>query len=154
MTNNLLQQLRDIHYPPRVSMWPLAWGWYLLFAVIIIALLGISYFWYKYYRKHRIKRLVLQRLALLQTQCELSNSKVAEELSTLLKRAVLAKYSRYQVAGLHGEQWLEFLDKTTATNEFTKGCGRMLIVTPYAGKEEVLPPSLFILIRNWVIKNL
>ncbi|MDE5004924.1 DUF4381 domain-containing protein, partial [Francisella tularensis subsp. holarctica] len=37
-TNNLLEQLKDIYLPEKFSKWwPLAYGWWLLLAVVILA---------------------------------------------------------------------------------------------------------------------
>ncbi len=58
------------------------------------------------------------------------------------------------MAGLHGEKWLSFLDKTAKTHEFSKGPGRLLLVCPYQEKSLLLPDFLFLLIRRWVKKNL
>lgn len=154
MNNDLLQQLRDIHYPMPISFWPLAVGWYVLIFIFLATLLLGLYYWYKTYRKHRVKRLVLQRLQELETQQSEYNQAISDELSMLLKRAALAKYPRHEVAGLYGEEWLGFLDTTAATKDFSQGCGRLLLDTPYQGKQQILPETFFHLIRDWVKKNL
>lgn len=152
MTDDLLSQLKDIHLPDKVSVWPLTIGWYLLF-IIFIALVGLMIFlWYKNIKKHHLKKIVLQRLNELQ-ECT-PNHAIAEELSMLLRRSALATFPRKQVASLHGEDWLNFLDKTADTDEFTKGAGRLLIVFPYQGKKQLIPEDLFLLIKDWVKKNL
>lgn len=152
MSQDLLSQLRDIHYPPPISIWPLAIGWYVVFALLVLLFLLAGYLWYRYIKRHRLKKIVLMRLEKLQTMQQ--NADIAEELSMLLKRAALAIYPRRDVAGLFGEPWLQFLDKTAMTTEFSNGFGRLLIVSPYQRKKQQLPDQLFDLIRNWVKKNL
>lgn len=154
MGQDLLQQLRDIHYPPPIAIWPLTVGWYILTFLILVASSLIFYVWYKAYQKHRVKRLVLQRIEELEAQRADQLQSVSEELSMLLKRAALAKYSRREVAGLHGEQWLAFLDATAQTKDFSQGSGRLLISTPYQLNKQMLPETIFHLIRDWVKKNL
>ncbi len=153
MPQDLLQQLRDIHYPTPVPFWPLAPGWYVLSALVLITLGVISYFFYYSFVKHRLKRIVLQRIQELELQDEVKIN-IAAELSVLLKRAALASYPRSLVAGLFGEDWLQFLDKTAATTQFTQGSGRLLIVYPYKPEHEHIPSDLFHLIKEWVKKNL
>jgi Domain of unknown function (DUF4381) len=152
MSGDLINQLRDIHYPADVSIWPLAIGWYFLILIFLLALFLGLYWISGLFKKHSLKKIVLRRLDEL--QIEQLHLDVSQELSILLKRAALAAYPRRQVAGLCGEQWLQFLDKTAATTEFTAGRGRLLITCPYEGGERQLPPALFHLIRNWVKKNL
>lgn len=153
MTLDLLKQLRDIHYPQPIPLWPPAPGWYVVFAALILGMIFLSFYIYRYWVKHRLKRLVLQRLQELELQ-ENVHVNVSAELSVLLKRAALAKYPRTQVAGLFGEDWLRFLDKTAQTREFTLGTGRLLVVYPYQEQHATIPRDLFHLIREWVKKNL
>jgi len=107
-----LAQLKDIHLPIPVSAWPLSLYWWL---AIIATLLGIGlaiYGVYHYIKKTRLTRLALAELAELQQQgCDVN------ELHHLLKRIVLASYSRQAVASLHGEAWLKFLDQQASSKK-------------------------------------
>lgn len=152
MAVDLLTQLRDIHYPNPIPIWPLATGWYVIIILGLLLLMLVGYFAVRYLQKPRLKQAVLIRIEKLQQQD--SSLNIAEELSMLLKRAALAAYSRREVASLHGEQWLSFLDRTAKTHEFSNGPGRLLIISPYQGKNQKLPDQLFELIKNWVKKNL
>jgi hypothetical protein len=154
MTPDLLSQLKDIHYPPAVSFWPPAIGWYILMLMVILLLVIVSYVGIKIWRKHYVKRVVLARLIELENLQNDQNTIIAEELSALLKRAALARYQRRDVAGLHGLAWLAFLDKTAQTTEFSAGPGRLLMRSPYQKRPESIPSELFHLLRTWVKKNL
>lgn len=156
---DLITNLRDIHQPPAIPFWPLAPGWYFLFALIIIALTVSGYCFYKKWLAHAVKRLVLERIDELEKRQKAESfsaktSTISEELSALLKRAALARYPRRQVAGLHAESWLLFLDRTGQTTEFSQGIGKLLTVYPYRSQSEILPEQFFHLIKNWVEKNL
>lgn len=152
MTLDLLKQLRDIHYPPPISFWPPAIGWYFVGAILLIALGVMGYYIFRRWSQQKLKRAVLKRLLELEQENNLTHA-AAAELSVLLKRCALARFPRQQVAGLHGEQWLHFLDATSLTTEFTNGVGRMLVVYPYRSSIQALPTGLFDLIRDWVKKN-
>lgn len=154
MNPDLLSQLRDIHYPAPISIWPLAPGWYFVIVIVCLSVMYGIYAWIRYWRRHRIKRIVLKRIAELQAQQAIASNNVAVELSSLLKRAALAKFPRHKVAGLYGEDWLLFLDKTALTQDFSQGPGRLLIICPYRSQKQNLPETLFEIIRTWVRKNL
>jgi len=47
-------------------------------------------------------------------------------LSALLKRTAITCYGRDEIAGLAGQSWLEFLDRTGNTAQFSTGCGQIL----------------------------
>lgn len=153
MDADLLQQLRDIHLPPPVGLWPLATGWIILLALIGITFLYVAYIAFRNWHKRHCQRLVLIKLNQLEQQQDEGHC-VAKDLSMLLKRAALYRYPRHEVAGLHGEYWLKFLDKTSNTTDFTEGEGRNLIVYPYHGQTSLFSKSLFNLIRIWVKQNL
>ncbi len=140
--------LRDVHLPPPVSMWPLAWGWYLLAGFIILCMLVSFYFLWKYLRRTAPRRYALKQLHQLRNQ---ANSMA--QLSILVKRVALAYYPTHQVAGLQGEAWLEFLNATGDTQEFTGPVGRLLIVAPYKKQETKGLEPLFDLLEDWFKKQ-
>jgi hypothetical protein len=150
---DLLAQLRDIHLPPPISIWPFTLGRYILMLIIII-LLSIGIFvWIKYLKKTWVKKIVLKKIESLEA-LQQSNENISEEFSMLLKRAALAIFSRRDVAALYGEEWLLFLDKTSGTTDFSQGVGRLLITSPYQKQQTQLPTEFFNLIKHWVKENL
>jgi len=77
------------------------------------------------------------------------------ETNILLRRISLKYHPEANVASLTGGAWLEFLDQSGNTQNFSKGAGRILIDAPYrAGKLDNYNGDEFIsLIRQWVTKN-
>lgn len=110
---DLLQQLRDLHLPQAPGSWPWAWGWWLILAFLIV-LLGFSPYGWKSYRLWQAKRKFLQRLHQLEHiyQRQPQDFQLIE-LAYLLKQVALYYYPREQVAGLHGQSWLDFLQSTS-----------------------------------------
>jgi hypothetical protein len=153
MAADLITQLRDIYYPMPIPIWPLAVGWYCLMGLGLFLFALTFLIWNKKSKRNKLRKIVLRRLAELQNQQQHTHN-ISRELSMLLKRVVLANYPRHEVAGLHGEAWLQFLDKTSVTKGFSEGPGRLLIVSPYQAKSDPLPDALFHLIQSWVKKNL
>jgi len=95
-----LDQLKDIHLPEPVHNYPIAFGWWLLLACLLIS---IIYFVIKWQRRRRLSK--AKRLALSQ----LKNATDADQIVTLLKWAAFQYFPRQQIASLHGKQLLDFL---------------------------------------------
>lgn len=151
----LLGKLQDIHYPAPVSLWPLAFGWIILFCMICFGTLLSIYLYIRYQRKIYAKKIILQRLAVIRNNEFSSEVNIFEELSMLLKRAALYAFPREKVAGLCGESWLQFLDSTSDQDHlFSKGMGNMLISAPYQAEVHGSVIDLVVLIEAWVMKNL
>jgi Ca-activated chloride channel family protein len=78
------------------------------------------------------------------------------EIPVLVKRTALAAFPRSEVAGLSGEKWLTFLDKTLGGKGFTGDVGRLLPELAYAPGPRIsrLPDEtigkLIQLIRQWI----
>ncbi len=97
-------QLHDIHLPEQVSNYPIAPGWWLLLALIII-----SAVWsYKKFKKSR--RLNASKQQAL-TALENNPSMSAKECITLLKWAAMQYVNRQQLAKLYGKGFQDFLMK-------------------------------------------
>ena len=124
--------LRDIHLPDPVSWWPLAPGWWMLLAMIIV--LGAAlWFGFQRWQKKRQRRDSLKALDELRAQYEQhrDNAKLLRELSVLMRRACITFYPRHTTASLTGDAWLQFLDTTSGNNGFSQGDGRLLATAPY-----------------------
>ena len=110
---NPLNQLADIVQPDAVSIWPLAWGYWLV-VVLGLGLIGFGIFTILSYRtKRKAKREALQSLANLDRK----NEHYAHNVQVLMKTLCahyLPSYSSYQ---MHGEKW------------------KSLILSIYEGKE-------------------
>jgi len=131
-----LVDLADIHLPGPVSFWPLAPGWWVLAAVLVIVLI-LAGIWYVR-RWQRLRRLgvVLQELqSVYQTftgQADPSPTQNTAGLQFLhgcneiLKRVALIHFPHDEVASLNGTQWLRFLDRTGGGQEFTVGDAKVL----------------------------
>ena len=115
---NPLEQLRDIHLPEQIDQFPYAPGWWILLALILIA---IGYYLFRVYRYRRAIRLLkpakfeISQLRSLKSD-ELSAHSIAK-LSALLKRVCLLYFPRKTVASLSGKSWLDFLNQQAAKRQ-------------------------------------
>jgi cbb3-type cytochrome oxidase subunit 3 len=125
--------LRDIHLPDAIGWWPPAIGWWLL--VILVPLLIALVFWlYKRItRKTAIKAAKKLLLQIKQDQ-QRDNRQKVRDLSALVRRTAISTNVRNECAGLTGQQWLEFLDRSVTGGPFTQGIGQLLANAPYQQK--------------------
>lgn len=157
---NLLQNLRDIHLPPPISVWPQTLGWYLLLALLVVSIMYGSIKLYHYtMRRSYQKKLMseLHRLVALYTD---SPVKSLENISIFMRCIALAMFPREDVAGLKGEAWLRFLDQqgeavkrmpnNPFNHQFSQGVGRVLLEGPYQKEIQTDIKALLLLIEHWI----
>ena len=121
-----LAELRDIVTPPPPSAWPWAPGWWILL-ILGLLLLSTSIWWFWRWRQRgRPRRLALRQLAQLQQQE--ADPQTLRQLSQLLREVALQAHPWEQVACLNGKRWLEFLDRTGDTTQFTEGPGKICLL--------------------------
>ncbi len=102
-SDQLLSELRDIHIPDAPDWLPLAYGWWMvigLAVVLLIVMIGV-YYWHK--------------SRIIEWPWHEWGSSEPENLGELanywLKQAALLRFSRQDIARLHGATWIEFLQK-------------------------------------------
>lgn len=151
-----LSQLRDIHLPAAVSWWPPAPGWWLLLAIILLALAG-AWLLYRRYLRNQWRRSALAELSRLRNESQLlTSSLIVAELSVLLRRVAISRFPREESARLNGEPWLAFLDRKQAGEaRFNSAAGHLLITAPYAPATAIAPElmaQLISLCEDWINK--
>ena len=143
-----LAELRDIVTPPPPSAWPWAPGWWILL-ILGFLLLSTSIWWFwRWRQRSRPRHLALKQLAQLQQQE--ADPQTLRQLSQLLREVALQSHPWEQVACLNGKRWLEFLDQTGDTTQFTEGPGKILGDGPYRPPGEPLNSHLFALCQEWI----
>ncbi|MFB0981111.1 MAG: DUF4381 domain-containing protein [Alteromonadaceae bacterium] len=115
-----LAQLKDIHLPEQVHNYPLAYGWWILLALLLIGLILSILKWQKNRKLSHAKKLALTNL---------NNTQNNDEIVTLLKWAAFQYFPRNEVASLHGEQLENFFINKLPTKhqeKFQTLCGQQL----------------------------
>ncbi|WP_339669730.1 DUF4381 domain-containing protein [Dasania marina] len=147
-----LAQLRDIHTPPAIDFWPLAPGWWLLIVLSLSVLVILFYSLRRYRRRNAFKRVATQQVQQLSQQHS-DDSLYIQQLNRLLKQTALAVNPRQDIAALHGDAWLHFLDQHSSKNTqaFSDGVGQVLGHGPYqATVASVDRPALNQLVSLWI----
>lgn len=114
-----LAGLHVLREPALVGWWPLAPGWWMLLALALLCLAGVSYWLVNRYRSNAYRRHALTRLQELHARHETdaNTGRYLAEVNKLLKSVALAAYPRHQVASRHGEDWLAFLNGSLGTDD-------------------------------------
>ncbi len=158
-------KLADIQLPEIVSMWPLAWGWWiligLLFTIIVLAIVWLKR--PKTIKKISSKQLKSQAMSELEQieksynmakntaseQQSVEIHRTIKELSIFLRRYILSIYPRQNVASVSDILWLQLLDETYNSNSlesakslFSKQYNDLLTQVPYQSSEQDIDQSL------------
>jgi len=138
--------LRDIHLPPAPGWWPPAPGWWIVALVTGALLAWLIVYLYRKYLQRRYRRTVLRELDACIAGARSDPAALATQLSAFLRR--LDKRGGTAASALPGERWLEHLDQRNASDEFTRGIGRVLIEAPFRQAMSYDAPALIALVRR------
>lgn len=153
--NNPLQGLHDIHLPATPDWWPLAPGWWIVLGIILLSTLFVTLYWW---RKHRWQKNILAEVDKVIEKKNTNLSLQLAGLSAIMRRVALRRYPREQVANLHGQAWLKFLKRTSASKTFDLNTIQPLAEGPYREKPgsdllQINDP-LVQSIQKWIRENL
>jgi hypothetical protein len=128
---NSVEQLRDIRGLDELPWWPLAPGWWLILAVMILLIIGIILFinWFLR-RRHDWRRSAQKEWSTLARRYPDPREQLIQ-LNVLLRRIAMQQYGRQTCAGLTGERWLAWLTEHDPQGFNWLQSGRLLIELPY-----------------------
>ena len=142
--------LHDIISAPAAGFWPPAPGWWILGIIILL----LSYFivrrLVRYLRQRHIQTRLMKELDTLSAD---RPDQIATNISVFLRRVVLMRYARNEVASLNGDDWLRFLDQTGGEGSFQNGIGKKLATLPYSPSQQMTDSdnqALIKLTRKWL----
>jgi len=119
---DLLARLRDVHPPAAPGWWPPAPGWWIAL-VVVVALGALAWrFAPAAWRRWRLRRRMLAALAAAAN---------AAEVSQVLRHAAVLRFPARDCAGLHGAEWIAFLEAEGRTPGRFAALGEALTEMPY-----------------------
>ena len=125
-----LSGLRDLHLLSKPSLWPLATGWWVVLATLLIITI-ICIVW-AHLRRQR-PDIYAVRKAKKMAQNIPDDLDYLKNISQLLKRVGIVLYGRPQIAPLSDSKWQEFLTKQ-APDTFTEKEAHLIAFAPYEQK--------------------
>lgn len=114
--------LRDIHLPETVSWWPLAPGWWITLGLLLLA--AITVYFLKYMKERRqLEKQSLDEFSRIVDQYKSNGDATAllADISQLLRRVSITRFTETDVASLTGDAWLTFLDEPLKDNNNPQG---------------------------------
>ena len=147
-----LAQLRDIHQPGGIEDWPPAPGWWLLSVLAIAALSALLTKLFRHWRDNRYRREAVRELNTLLADWHSHQDDMAylAALQELLKRVALTRFPRSNVANLSGEAWVQFLDHSSGSHDFSIGEMEILIDGTYRPEVEVNVEAMQSFALQWI----
>ena len=129
MQNDPLDQLRDVQLPDTPTWWPPAPGWWIIAALVLLLLVYSIRTIVHRRRQNAPRRAAIQELDAC-FQAWTSGTHTAADCinscNALLKRLWVHVDGATHVAALSGDEWLAYLNKRSASLQFTDGAGRLL----------------------------
>ncbi len=152
-TASPLDQLADIHLPDGVSWWPLAPGWWMLLALLVISI--IAFFIWRLRKQQNHYRIVAQQeLTKIYADYQQSNDAASylQTLSVLLRRTALTAYPQRFNASIKGSDWLNWLDSVcpVLNGKFSGDLGQSLVSSAYQKNPNVDINGLHQLSSQWI----
>lgn len=142
--------LKDIHLPEVIGWWPPAPAWWLA----PLLLFSLAWLGRWLYRRLTRKTAVKSAKKLLQDIRSQSDEprQTLQALSALLRRTAISIDGRQAVAGLNGQAWLTYLDRSLPDRPFSEGVGRCLTDALYRPliHEDIDTQALFVLCERWL----
>ena len=150
-----LAALRDIHLPGMIEPWPPAPGWWLLALLAALAVIALCAWLFRRWRANRYRREAVAELNSLLNDWQQhgDNQTYLAALQRLLKRVALSSFPRENVARLTGEAWVQFLDRSTASHDFSMVETEALIDGNYRQDLEIDVAALQKIARLWIQKH-
>ena len=140
-----LTGLKGLHYPVAPDFWPLAWGWYVILATILLVTVIIIY-------KKRNSPLAYATREMKKIQ-KSAPEKQLKSLSQLLKRVAMLPYGREAIAPLSEDSWQEFL-LAAAPKVLTKDEAHLLAYAVYNPNPKTPDKKLYTACQKWIEKVL
>ncbi len=140
-----LDNLRDITVPPPVSWWPLAPGWWVIMAVILVATVSFGYRAWRRWKANAYRRDAL---------AELDQATEVASMVEILKRTALVAYPRAEVAALTGSPWCAWLEKT-GRERMSDGVRAALTKGVFARSSELesSSPEVSAFVSAWITRH-
>ena len=113
-----LAALHPLRAPELIGWWPLAPGWRVLIAALILAACTLGFFIFRRYRANAYRRQALVQLQSLysQWQTDADASRYLAAQNALIKSVALRAFPGREIASRSGQSWVDFLNETLAAN--------------------------------------
>lgn len=150
LAQQLAEQLRDVHLPDTVSWWPLAIGWWVVFAIVVLATVLLAIFIIRKWQANRYRKTALSELADAHTLWRTHNDTglYLSSVNDILKKVMLSLGQSSDISK-SGSSWIEILNKF-AKRPLSDASQQALAFECYAAEPEVDADAVNADVVNWV----
>lgn len=143
--------LRDIHLPEAVSWWPPAIGWWLLL-IILLSLFFIIPRLIKRIKYKPVNKIIKIEFSKIENSYKQhkDQTRLAQDISVLLRRTCMSYQPREEVASLTGKDWVTQLNNMTDRPCFSDQLGSALFNAPYQKQSQFNSDELITSCKNWI----
>nr|WP_282450852.1 DUF4381 domain-containing protein [Marinobacter bryozoorum] len=141
-----MAQLHDIETPPPAGPWPPAPGWWLLGGLVLALLVSGTFMLWRRYQRTAPRREALAQLAAHGAPDRAGPDWYAA-LNRLLKQTALALYPEQNPVALSGDQWRDFLARTS---DVPRDSWQQLVNASYAPASDLAPDQAHKLAEHWI----
>ncbi|MEM7360810.1 MAG: DUF4381 domain-containing protein [Pseudomonadota bacterium] len=109
----LQQQLRDVHLPDAVSWWPLAPGWWVAGALLLLILIASGLLLRRHVQRNRYRKTALRELenSFSKWEIDQDTGTYLHRANEVLKRTLLHISPAREIARQSGNAWIELLQR-------------------------------------------
>lgn len=148
---NNLPEIRDIYIPEGVSIFPIAYGWWVVLGIVLCLFLMVKFIFFLI--RTSKKHYALQTLKEVKTD---NPVKAAIQISNLLRRISNLKYKEGRA--IYGEEWVSFLNDHTP-NKLSGNAAKLLMFAPFISIEDKTFTASDVTIlkdfsKTWIGENL
>lgn len=148
-----LANLQPLREPAPIDWWPPAPGWWILLAIAVVVLAFGAHWLTRYRARTAYRRTALAQLDRLRREHSASgnDAQFYTELNALLKRVALTAFPGKDLAAVHGQQWLAFLN-ASAPGQAAFPAG--FATAPYAPQDiDCNVDQLFQSAQHWIKRH-
>ena len=144
-------ELRDIHLPEGSLWWPLAPGWWFLLLMIAILILIMPWL-YRLIRYRSMKKQAEKTFSEIRMRFEKDRDqrRLLADLSSLLRRLMMAYEGRRQTAALTGEVWVRRLTELAGEPCFSEEQQSLLSHAQYARDIQIDHEAMLDICHRWI----
>jgi len=149
----LLQRMRDIHYPNDPGWFPPAPGWWLLLFLAVALIVWLTVKWRARQQArapYALALTLLEGAKAREAQGELATRDYLDLCNQVLKRLLVHIRQNNLAVSASGATWLAELDRLHGGNQFSKGPGKALGNARFAPVAPAAAPGLHKLLTAFV----
>ena len=113
-----LAELRDIHLPPEIGWWPLAYGWWILITVLFTLTMFAIFFLVKQHRSNLYKRQALRELHALKKNLGSSNNDRFSYALNILKKTCISNHRSVNAVSNNIRDFIVFIRNQSTKSLF------------------------------------